>query len=89
MVGYVKCGQCDRWWHDPTYVGVVPALIKSGVVYVADEPELSLHVQWQKYFVSAVKEVMPEECQTIMATHSPEICGAEDVNVQSISVRVT
>jgi len=62
---------------------------KEGMPIVIDEPELSLHVQWQKYFVSAVKEVMPEGCQTIMATHSPEICGAEDVNVQSISVRMT
>ena len=60
---------------------------KGGNPIVIDEPELSLHVQWQKYFVSAVKEVMPDKCQTIMATHSPEICGAEDVNVQSISVR--
>jgi excinuclease UvrABC ATPase subunit len=64
-------------------------LAKRGIPIVIDEPELSLHVQWQKNFVSAVKEVMPEGCQTIMATHSPEICGAEDVNVQSISVRVT
>lgn len=62
---------------------------KEGIPIVIDEPELSLHVKWQKYFVNAVKEVMPEECQTIMATHSPEICGAEDVNVQSISVRAT
>jgi predicted ATP-dependent endonuclease of OLD family len=64
-------------------------LAKGGIPIVIDEPELSLHVQWQKYFVDAVKEVMPEECQTIMATHSPEICGAEDVNVQAISMRVT
>lgn len=64
-------------------------LAKRGIPIVIDEPELSLHVQWQKYFVSAVKEVMPDECQTIMATHSPEICGAEDVSVQSISVRMT
>ncbi len=64
-------------------------LAKKGIPIVIDEPELSLHVQWQKYFVSAVKEVMPDRCQTIMATHSPEICGADDVNVQSISIRVT
>ncbi len=61
---------------------------KEGIPIVIDEPELSLHVQWQKYFVNAVKKVMPEGCQTIMATHSPEICGAPEVNVQSISVRV-
>ncbi len=60
---------------------------KQGISIIIDEPELSLHVQWQKYFVSAVKEVMPDECQTIMATHSPEICGADDVNVQSVRVQ--
>lgn len=64
-------------------------LAKRGSPIVIDEPELSLHVQWQKNLVNAVKRVMPEECQTIMATHSPEICGAEDVNVQAISIRVT
>ena len=62
-------------------------LAKTGVPIIIDEPELSLHVQWQKHFVEAVKRVMPPECQTIMATHSPEICGAEAVNVQAISVR--
>lgn len=60
---------------------------KTGIPIIIDEPELSLHVKWQQQFVSAVKNVMPVECQTIMATHSPEICGAQDVNVQSISVR--
>ncbi len=62
-------------------------IAKKGIPIIIDEPELSLHVQWQKNFVDAVKKVMPEECQTIMATHSPEICGADEVNVQPISVR--
>lgn len=62
-------------------------LAKTGVPIIIDEPELSLHVEWQKHFVGAVKRVMPSECQTVMATHSPEICGAEAVNVQAISVR--
>ena len=62
-------------------------LAKTGVPIIIDEPELSLHVEWQSKFVNAVKRVMPPECQTLMATHSPEICGAEAVNVQAISVR--
>jgi predicted ATP-dependent endonuclease of OLD family len=62
-------------------------LAKTGIPIVIDEPELSLHVEWQRHFVEAVKRVMPKECQTIMATHSPEICGASDVNVQAISIR--
>jgi ABC-type lipoprotein export system ATPase subunit len=62
-------------------------LAKTGIPIIIDEPELSLHVEWQKHFVEAVKQVMPNECQTIMATHSPEICGASNVNVQAISIR--
>ncbi|MBK1884608.1 AAA family ATPase [Luteolibacter pohnpeiensis] len=61
-------------------------LAKKGVPIIIDEPELSLHVQWQEKFVTSVKRVLPSECQTLMATHSPEICGAEEVNVQPITV---
>ena len=62
-------------------------LAKTGVPIIIDEPELSLHVEWQKHFVDAVKRVLPPECQTLMATHSPEICGASEVNVQAITFR--
>lgn len=62
-------------------------LAKNGIPIIIDEPELSLHVEWQKYFVEAVKKIMPSECQTIMATHSPEICGADNVNVQAITLQ--
>ncbi len=62
-------------------------LAKKGIPIIIDEPEVSLHVKWQNIFVDAIKRVMPDDCQTIMATHSPEICGAEDVNVQSISAK--
>lgn len=62
-------------------------LAKGEIPIIIDEPELSLHVEWQKYFVEAVKKVMPSECQAIMATHSPEICGADNVNVQAITLR--
>jgi ABC-type lipoprotein export system ATPase subunit len=62
-------------------------LAKKGIPIIIDEPELSLHVKWQKDFVTAVKQVMPQECQTIMATHSPEICGADKVNVQPLLLR--
>ncbi len=61
-------------------------LAKEGHPIIIDEPELSLHIEWQRLFVSAVKKVLPKECQTIMATHSPEICGASDVNVQPLII---
>jgi predicted ATPase len=41
-------------------------------ILLIDEPELSLHLKWQKGFVSAVRTASPA-IQMILATHSPEI----------------
>ncbi len=41
-------------------------------VFIIDEPELSLHVQWQEKFVDGVMEASTET-QFILATHSPTI----------------
>lgn len=45
--------------------------LKSGV-FIVDEPELSLHIDWQEKFVDAIREANPK-VQLIMATHSPAI----------------
>jgi hypothetical protein len=37
-----------------------------------DEPEISLHVDWQRQLVSSMRQLNPN-AQLIMATHSPEI----------------
>ncbi len=44
-------------------------------IYIADEPELSLHVEWQEKLVSSLKKVNPNS-QIIFATHSPDIVGS-------------
>jgi predicted ATP-binding protein involved in virulence len=41
-------------------------------VYLADEPELSLHVSWQEQLVSSLRGLNPN-AQLIFATHSPDI----------------
>ena len=43
-------------------------------IYIADEPELSLHVEWQEKLVSSLKSINPNS-QIIFATHSPDIVG--------------
>lgn len=43
-------------------------------IYVADEPELSLHVEWQSQLVSSLKKIN-KNSQIIFATHSPDIVG--------------
>ena len=44
------------------------------VVYVADEPELSLHVAWQEKLLKSLLE-LGGQVQIIVATHSPDIVG--------------
>ena len=47
---------------------------KSSGIFVVDEPELSLHLLWQKIFIDKVLEVN-KNIQLIFATHAPEIIG--------------
>ena len=43
-------------------------------IFLADEPELSLHISWQRNIVSAIRSLNPN-AQIVVATHSPEIAG--------------
>tara|TARA_R110000744_G_scaffold201713_1_gene320766 strand:- start:1166 stop:2458 length:1293 start_codon:yes stop_codon:yes gene_type:complete len=41
-------------------------------IFIADEPELSLHVKWQSKLLGSLRELNPQ-AQLIIATHSPDI----------------
>ncbi len=43
-------------------------------IFLADEPEISLHIEWQEKVISSVRKLNPSS-QIIVATHSPEIAG--------------
>jgi predicted ATPase len=43
-------------------------------IFIADEPELSLHVLWQERLVASLSSLNPQ-AQLIVATHSPDIVG--------------
>lgn len=45
---------------------------KKSWVYIADEPELSLHVRWQESLVENLRAINPNS-QIIFATHSPDV----------------
>lgn len=53
------------------HLSLNPSLEGSGV-FIVDEPELSLHIDWQEKFVDAVQRANPN-VQLILATHSPAI----------------
>ena len=48
--------------------------IDEPVVYIADEPELSLHVTWQEKLLESLVTLGGQK-QIIVATHSPDIVG--------------
>jgi predicted ATP-dependent endonuclease of OLD family len=43
-------------------------------IFIADEPELSLHVIWQERLIESLHSLNPN-AQIIVATHSPDIVG--------------
>lgn len=53
------------------------------VIFISDEPELSLHVSWQNALFSNVRK-LNTSCQIISATHSPDIVGSFQRNVIQI-----
>lgn len=44
---------------------------------IIDEPEISMHVDWQKDLISAMRSIN-NEAQLILATHSPEVMSTID-----------
>lgn len=54
------------------------------VVYLADEPELSLHVEWQEMLIRSLKD-LGGEMQLIVATHSPDIVSGFGDSVIDLS----
>ena len=48
--------------------------VNEPVVYIADEPELSLHVTWQEKLLESLVS-LGGDIQVIVATHSPDIVG--------------
>jgi len=51
-------------------------LLRDGV-FIVDEPELSLHMDWQNMFVDAIQTANPR-LQLILATHAPAIIGGRN-----------
>jgi predicted ATP-dependent endonuclease of OLD family len=43
-------------------------------IFLADEPEISLHIEWQAMIVESIRK-LNDSAQIIVATHSPEIAA--------------
>ncbi|MEP4194342.1 MAG: AAA family ATPase [Aliishimia sp.] len=60
--------------------------VEKANVFIIDEPELSLHVQWQEKFVDAITRAS-SETQFVLATHSPSIILDRVQNCVEISAK--
>jgi AAA domain, putative AbiEii toxin, Type IV TA system len=60
------------------YIFLMEALLQRELIsiFIADEPELSLHVAWQERLVNSILRLSPN-AQLIFATHSPDIIGSD------------
>lgn len=47
---------------------------KQPYILLMDEPEISLHIDWQHELINVIRELNPN-CQVIISTHSPSIFG--------------
>lgn len=50
------------------------------VIFIADEPELSLHISWQRRLIKSIVN-LNKNSQIIIATHSPEIAADWDTSL--------
>ncbi|CDG96506.1 conserved hypothetical protein [Xenorhabdus bovienii str. puntauvense] len=53
---------------------------KNPYVFLTDEPELSLHIEWQRKIIPAIRKLNPNS-QIIAATHSPEVASTYSDNM--------
>lgn len=60
--------------------------VKDGSLILIDEPELSLHVGWQKRFISDIQKIQKLKHMTfVIATHSPQIINDKWDLVQDLA----
>lgn len=57
-------------------------------ILVVDEPELSLHLAWQREYVSKIMELQ-SNVQIIFATHAPELIGRYSDKAMKLSPKLT
>ncbi len=68
-------------------LGEVLLYEKRPFVFIADEPELSLHVGWQSELVKSIHG-LNGNVQIIFATHSPDIVGDHSGDIIQIEERI-
>lgn len=63
-------------------VGLSIVLNRQNLLFLYDEPDVSLHPKWQQEFISSIRKGLDDESMSIITTHSPNIVS--DLKNQSL-----
>lgn len=70
--------------HGESFLDLFQARFKPGGVYILDEPEAPLSPLKQLSLISMIKEMVQEDAQFIIATHSPMLMALPDADIYQI-----
>lgn len=63
-------------------VGLSLVLNEKNILFLLDEPDVSLHPKWQQEFISNFRKGLNDDSMAVITTHSPSI--ASDLNEHSL-----
>lgn len=72
--------------HGEGFISMISKLNPEGL-YLFDEPESALSPQRQLEFILRISELLKEECQVVIATHSPIILAIPGATIYQLSER--
>jgi len=71
----------DNYSHGESFLTLFQARFVPGGLYLLDEPEAALSPMRQLTFLSAIMQMVKEDAQFIIATHSPIILACPDAQI--------
>jgi predicted ATPase len=71
--------------HGEAYLDFFASRLKSKQIYLLDEPETPLSMQNQLTLMAMIKNAMLQDCQFIIATHSPIIMAFPQAQIYEIN----
>ncbi len=73
--------------HGESFLELFQSRMKSGGLYLLDEPEVPLSPSRQLTFISLLKYMVEQDCQFIIATHSPILMAFPGAEIWSMDER--
>lgn len=78
-------GDLNEKSHGESYLEFFRSRIKPSGLYILDEPEAPLSPLNQIGFLAAINEMVKQNCQFIIATHSPILMAYKDAQIYEMS----